>query len=68
MKYKENVLDRIEQSFTLFKDNILNLIIPVAAFNIVVYLVLKITWLSLFQLLNLDNLLHINNLIIISVI
>jgi hypothetical protein len=64
MKYKENVLDRIEQTFVLFKNNILNLTIPVVTFNIIVYLALKITWLSFFQLLNLDNILDLHNLTI----
>jgi len=68
MIYKENVLDRIEQSFIFMKDNFLNLFLPLSIFYILWFYVFYWFWDFLMWFIDIKNIFSpLNFLIFIAI-
>lgn len=61
MEYKENVLDRIEQSFGVLTSNFLKLVLPVVIFYVGVYYIFYIVWILLIWFLDITTFLTPTN-------
>lgn len=66
MEYKENVLDRIEQSFVFMKDNFKVLFFPLVIFYVWVYFLFTYTWVYFMDSFDVNNLYSVWNMYLFS--